>query len=132
MFAGSMIGVRNPKAHANIEIEKEEAISWLHLASNLLNKFESATKNSQPAAYEEAPSKRKRGLYVLIENPDDQQKLLKLKEVVTKHAGDDPVILVLGAGKRSAIKLLMKVAFSDALTKELVKAFGEKNVVTQQ
>lgn len=132
MFAGSMIGVRNPKAHANIEIEKEEAISWLHLASNLLNKFENATKNSQPAVYEEADSKRKRGLYVLVEDPDNQSKLIKLREIVTKHAGDDPVILVLGTGKRSAIKLPMKVAFSDALTKELTKVFSEKNVVTQE
>ncbi len=132
MFAGSMIGVRNPKAHANTEIEKEEAISWLHLASNLFNKFEFATKNLQPTVYEEAPSKRKRGLYVRIEDSDDQQKLLKLKDVVTKHAGDDPVILVLGTGKRSAIKLPMKVAFSVALTKDLVAALGEENVVTQK
>lgn len=132
MFAGSMIGVRNPKAHANTEIEKDEAISWLHLASNLLNKFEYATKSQQPTIYEETPSKRKRGLYVRIENPDDQGRLIKLKEIVTKHAGDDPVILVLGTSNRSALKLPMKVAFSSALTKELTAAIGKTNVVTQE
>jgi uncharacterized protein (TIGR02391 family) len=40
IFSGSMIGIRNPKAHANIIISKEEAIHLLFLASLLMNKIE--------------------------------------------------------------------------------------------
>jgi uncharacterized protein (TIGR02391 family) len=35
LFAGSMTGVRNPKAHSNIVIDAPRAIHLLHLASLL-------------------------------------------------------------------------------------------------
>jgi uncharacterized protein (TIGR02391 family) len=37
IFAGAMIGIRNPKAHANLSITKERAIHFLFLASLLFN-----------------------------------------------------------------------------------------------
>lgn len=40
MFSGAMLGVRNPKAHANIEIDKQRAIHHLHLASLLMFVFD--------------------------------------------------------------------------------------------
>ena len=42
LFSGSMIGVRNPKAHANIDITKERAIHFLFLASLLMCKLDEA------------------------------------------------------------------------------------------
>ncbi len=40
LFSGSMIGIRNPKAHANIDITKERAIHFLFLASLLMCKLD--------------------------------------------------------------------------------------------
>ncbi len=42
LFAGAMAGVRNPKAHGNIQITKERAIHFLFLASLLFFKLEDA------------------------------------------------------------------------------------------
>lgn len=42
LFAGAMAGVRNPKAHGNLQITKERAIHFLFLASLLFFKLEDA------------------------------------------------------------------------------------------
>ena len=44
MFAGAMTGIRNPKAHANVVITKEEAINSLFFASLLMEKIDKARK----------------------------------------------------------------------------------------
>lgn len=40
IFAGSMTGIRNPKAHDNINIDEKRAIHFLFLASLLMYKFD--------------------------------------------------------------------------------------------
>lgn len=40
LFLGSIIGIRNPSAHGNKEIERVDAIHFLFLASLLLRKFD--------------------------------------------------------------------------------------------
>lgn len=40
LFAGSMIGIRNPKAHENVVIDKNRAIHFLFLASLLMYKID--------------------------------------------------------------------------------------------
>jgi len=42
IFAGAMIGIRNPKAHDNITITKERAIHFIFLASLLMQKLDEA------------------------------------------------------------------------------------------
>ena len=42
LFAGSMAGIRNPKAHGNIEISAERALHFLFLASLLFSKLDEA------------------------------------------------------------------------------------------
>jgi uncharacterized protein (TIGR02391 family) len=42
IFAGAMIGIRNPKAHANITIDLSRAIHFLYLASLLMFKVDEA------------------------------------------------------------------------------------------
>jgi uncharacterized protein (TIGR02391 family) len=42
LFAGSMIGIRNPKAHDNLEIEESRAMRHLFLASLLMEKLDEA------------------------------------------------------------------------------------------
>ncbi len=43
IFAGAMIGIRNPKAHENITISKERAIHFIFLASLLIYKLDEST-----------------------------------------------------------------------------------------
>jgi uncharacterized protein (TIGR02391 family) len=40
IFAGAMIGIRNPKAHENLNITRERAIHFLFLASLLFSKLD--------------------------------------------------------------------------------------------
>ena len=40
MFAGAMIGIRNPQAHNNLLITKDNAIRELHFASMLMYKID--------------------------------------------------------------------------------------------
>jgi len=40
IFAGAMVGIRNPKAHANLTITKERCIHFLFLASLLFHKLD--------------------------------------------------------------------------------------------
>jgi len=44
IFAGSMTGIRNPKAHENIEIDAARAIHFLFLASLLMAKLDETTR----------------------------------------------------------------------------------------
>lgn len=68
-------------------------------------------------------------VYVHIKNPDDHQSLASLKEISGKFPGASSIVLVLGADKKSAIKLPFQVDTSDALVGELVKLLGEDAVV---
>jgi uncharacterized protein (TIGR02391 family) len=40
IFAGSMVGIRNPKAHANVQIDAKRAMHLLFLASLLMHRFD--------------------------------------------------------------------------------------------
>lgn len=42
IFEGAMIGVRNPKAHANLYLDKKTAIHLLFLASFMFDKLQNA------------------------------------------------------------------------------------------
>jgi len=43
-----MTGIRNPKAHANVEIRHERAVHFLFLASLLMFKLDEAMPDSTP------------------------------------------------------------------------------------
>lgn len=45
IFEGAMLGIRNPKAHENMSINKDAAIKRLILASLLMDKIDEAVKN---------------------------------------------------------------------------------------
>jgi hypothetical protein len=40
IFAGAMIGIRNPKAHDNIKITEKRARHFIYLASLLMHKID--------------------------------------------------------------------------------------------
>ena len=46
LFAGAMTGIRNPKAHENIQIDSLRAIHLIFLASLLMHKYDESTPSS--------------------------------------------------------------------------------------
>lgn len=82
-----------------------------------------ATKKS--VVLEEIPKR----LYVHVKDPDDHTVLQALKRSCQEHVGNQEIILVLGADKRSAIKLPFRVDGNDTLVGQLVKLLGEDCIV---
>jgi DNA polymerase-3 subunit alpha len=68
-------------------------------------------------------------LFVHIKEPNDHDILLQLKRVCGEFIGNTDIVLVLGADKKSAIRLPFRVDASDALIGALVKLLGEDCVV---
>lgn len=68
-------------------------------------------------------------LFVHIKDPDDHDALLNLKKTCSDHPGLSDIVLVLGAEKKSAIRLPFKIEHSDVLVGKLVKFLGEDSVV---
>lgn len=68
-------------------------------------------------------------LFVQVKDPDDHDALLALKQICSQFIGTTDIVLVLGAEKKSAIKLPFKVNASDELVGALVKILGEDAVI---
>jgi len=132
ILAGSMTGIRNPKAHSNHDTSKDDAIPLILLASHLFCVLEDALKHISETVSEETVEAQEADptLFLRLENTDDHEKLLGIKDLTSKYPGDVKVVLVLGRGHRSAIRLPMSV---DANNKQFVEALtrllGNGNVV---
>lgn len=63
-------------------------------------------------------------LYVHILNPDDQDKLMALKQICSDHPGLSDIIMVLGADKQKALRLPFRVDVTETLLAELSKSLG--------
>ncbi|MFI5270627.1 MAG: DNA polymerase III subunit alpha [Candidatus Saccharimonadales bacterium] len=83
--------------------------------------------NSQDDVIEDSLNKR---VYIRLENTDDQQKLLLLKQTIDIHRGETEVVLVLGdTSSKQAIKLPGGIdSDSDGIT-ELKTLVGSDNLV---
>jgi hypothetical protein len=68
-------------------------------------------------------------LFVHIKDPDNQAQLVELKQICSQFPGVSEIVLVLGADKKSAIKMPFRVDGSDNLIGRLVKVLGEDSVV---
>lgn len=142
IFAGAMTGIRNPRAHENHDTSKEEAIPLIYLAGHLFDKFEEALKNrpepqlditNSSGAAQSDQSKHTRKLYLRLKEPDDHRLLIEIRNRLMGGIGTDPVILVLGDGKKSAIRLpMMADASSSSLISSLKTILGEDNVVVRR
>jgi DNA polymerase-3 subunit alpha len=87
-----------------------------------------STSPSEPRPRPMAEAKLQK-LYVHIKDPDDQKALLALKQECGRFIGPTDIVLVLGATKKSAIKLPFRVDVNDELMGALVKILGEDAVV---
>jgi DNA polymerase III subunit alpha len=68
-------------------------------------------------------------LFVHVKEPDNHEALMELKRTCSEFSGNTDIVLVLGADKKSAIKLPFRVDGSDDLISSLVKQLGEDCVV---
>jgi DNA polymerase III subunit alpha len=63
-------------------------------------------------------------LYVHVKNPDDHDSLLKLKQAFNSFPGTHEVVLVLGAEKKSAMRLPFKIEPHEDLQSSIVGLLG--------
>ncbi len=86
----------------------------------------------KPVAEEPSLVESKKILYVKIDNPEERKHLETLKDKCQSYPGDIPVVLVLGKGKSSAIKLPFKVSTENNLVRELENYFSPECVKLKQ
>ena len=86
-----------------------------------------ATRVSVEPIKLEVPDLKK--LYIQIKDPDDYDSLLSLKQICSGFPGESDVVLVLGDGKKSAIKLPFRVDTGAGLIKQLSDILGADNVI---
>lgn len=126
IFAGSMIGIRNPKAHSNIVLTPEEATDVLFLASLLLKKFEAAIKIAHQEEPELSDDKR---VYIRVINASSTKHLLEIKKIIDDNEGTTETILVLGADpSKQIIRLPNGMNHDPSVLKKLEKIVGVNNV----
>jgi DNA polymerase-3 subunit alpha len=70
-------------------------------------------------------------LYVHINDPDDHESLLSLKKACSDYVGESDIVLVLGAEKKSAIKLPFKVDLCKEFIAEMSKILGKDKVIVR-
>lgn len=90
-----------------------------------------AKKAATPANVKPAKPIAQRVVYIHIENPNNDEALRQLKLLGSKHPGTTEMVLVLGADKKSAIRLPFKIDDSDACIEQLRHAVGEEFVVVK-
>lgn len=134
IFAGAMTGIRNPKAHANHDTTKDEAMPLIQLASHLFNVFEQATSRISETVTEDAIKTQKTPtLFLRLIDPNDHTKLLGIKKLTANASGDTSVVLVLGGEDKSALRLPMTVNVADnQLIHSLKQLLGDSNVVVRK
>lgn len=88
----------------------------------------SAATSAKPTAAAKPVAIELKKLFVHIKDPNDHEKLKTLKDICAKHAGQSDIVLVLGEGSKTAIKLPFRVDESDNLVSDLVKVLGEDAV----
>lgn len=70
-------------------------------------------------------------VYVHIKDPNDHDSLVKLKQSANDHPGEDEIILVLGADKKTAMRLPFSVDGGSVLTQQIAAIYGEASVVVK-
>ena len=71
---------------------------------------------------------RPKTLYVHVKDPQDQDRLLKLKKSFSSYPGPSEIVLVLGPTKESAIRLPFKTNASDELQASIAELYGAECV----
>ncbi len=92
------------------------------VASKTKEKVVSSTQDKPKPIVVEKPIDK---VYIHVKDVDDREKLMLIKQICSKFPGLTDVVLVLGADKKSAIKMPFRVDAGDMLSNELAKIVGE-------
>jgi DNA polymerase-3 subunit alpha len=99
------------------------------------NVIASATKQSSSANpatdYVPVPEETGQKLFIHIKDPSDGKKLVKLKDQLKNFAGEDEIILVLGADKKDAIRMPFTTKICEDLTNEINDIYGAECVAVK-
>lgn len=84
-----------------------------------------ALKTQQPSVdYVPVEDELPKKMFVHVKNPDDHDRLLKLKKTLNNYPGDSEIILVLGEDKKSALRLPFKIGLAEDLTAAVADLYG--------
>jgi DNA polymerase-3 subunit alpha len=78
--------------------------------------------------YKPIEDKKPTKLYVHVKDPNDHERLLKLKQTLNDHPGDSEIILVLGKEKSSALRLPFRAHPTEILCGLIAGLYGEECV----
>ncbi|MCL2451999.1 DNA polymerase III subunit alpha [Candidatus Saccharibacteria bacterium] len=109
-----------PKGEVEVPSESSDGLSRKRSARATPPTKKNGKKGADLSAVEERRAK----LFIHVKDPSDGDKLLKLKEKLKKHPGDDEVILVLGVDKKDAVRMPFGVTIDDKLIAAVGKIYG--------
>lgn len=114
-----------PKTTTKVQATRVAArgAKTIGIPMNVSAKAAASASDTMPQPILDIPEVKK--LFVHIKDPDDHEALRALKRICSEFVGHTDIILVLGADKKSAIKLPFKIDGSTELVGELVKQLGE-------
>ena len=76
------------------------------------------------------PDKSKK-LYVHVKDSNDSEKLVKMKQLFSEFPGDSEIVLVLGEGKKDAIRMPFKTEICDELVEKISEIYGAECVAVK-
>jgi hypothetical protein len=77
------------------------------------------------------PREPRRQLYIHVKDPTDDAKLVLVRKKLSEYAGDDEIILVLGADNKDALRLPFRTNICPDLTAALADIYGKDCVVVK-
>jgi len=125
-----------------LEIIDDEKLNNYQPTGQAKNSVKTATNNDKKKTADIKTKKKptstvfveelsKEKLYVHVKDPSDGDKLLKLKEKLGEHAGEDEIILVLGADKKDAMRMPFGITISDKLLTAISEIYGAECVAVK-
>lgn len=135
---GNMLGEAKIIADEIIEVSQQELDTYKRTGAKMkalkAKKQKAGGKVVQKASAEKTMPQivyvpvddRPKTLYIHVKDPKDQDRLLKLKKSFNQYPGSSEIILVLGDGKESAVRLPFKTDASDELRTTIAELYGSE------
>jgi DNA polymerase-3 subunit alpha len=128
-YESTGLKMKTPKPRANVQAMRVPRTNKGGSFSMPATTPPNVKSNEPPVHFVPVEDVAIRKLFVHVKDTDDKTMLVGLKEVCNRFPGVTEIVLVLGADKKSAIKMPFRVDGSDALIGQLVKILGEDAVI---
>lgn len=124
MLAESKIIADELTVVSDHELDSYQKTGKAHKSPKARQKLVAAAAAQAPAVVYAPIEESIKKIFIHIKNPDDNDRLLKMKQMLNLHPGESEIILVLGEGKTSAIRLPFRAEASENLQAELTELYG--------